>query len=353
MRAATFTGYGEPLEIRDVDAPDPEPSGVVVETEACGICRSDWHAWQGDPAWETLDFQEGHVFGHEPAGTVVSVGDAVDQFREGDRVAVPFNLGDGTCRLCRNGHSNVCDDRIPLGLVPEAPGAFAEQFHAPRADQNVIRLPDGVSSTEMAGLGCRFVTAFHALVHRADVSAGDWLAVHGCGGVGLSVVHVADALGANVVAVDLFDEKLDVAADLGAVETVNARVVDDVPATVKAITDGGADVSVDALGIAETCRNSIRSLAKLGQHVQIGLTTGAEGGEIALPTDLMVRREITFVGTIGMQPSRYDEIFNLIDSGKIEPAKVVSETVPLEGTSAKLEAMSEFDTVGIPVIDEF
>lgn len=321
MRAAVFTGYGEPLAIRDVDAPDPDPSGSVVEIEACGIRRSDWHAWQGDPAWAGLDFQDGHVFGHEHAGTVVSGGDAVERFREGDRVTVPFNHGDSSCQLCRNGHANVCDDRIPLGVVPEAPGAFAEQVHVPRADDNVVPLPDGVSPTEMARLGCRFVTAFHALVHRADVSAGDWLAVHGCGGVGLSVVHVADALGANVMAVDLFDEKLDVAAELGAVEIVNASDVDDVTTTVRDVTDGGADMSVDALGIAETCRNSIRSLTKLGQHVQIGLTTRAESGEIALPTDLMVHWEITFVGTIGMQPTQYDEIFNLIDTAKSIPRR--------------------------------
>jgi len=352
MRAAVFTGYGEPLAMREVDDPDPDPSGIVVETEACGVCRSDWHAWQGDPAWESLDFREGHVFGHEPAGTVAAVGDAVDEFREGDRVAVPFNLGDGTCQRCRTGHSNVCDDRISLGLMPGAPGAFAERFPVPRADLNVVDLPEGVSSTEIAGLGCRFVTAFHALVHRASVDAGDWLAVHGCGGVGLSAVHVADALGANVVAVDLFDEKLALATELGAVETVDASEVDDVPGTVRAITDGGADVSVDALGIAETCRNSILSLEKLGQHVQVGLTTAAEGGDIPLPTDLMVRREVTFVGAIGMQPARYDEIFSLIDTGTLEPAKLVSETVPLERTPETLEAMSDYETVGIPVIDE-
>lgn len=353
MRAAVFTGYGEPLAVREVDEPDPDPSGIVVETEACGICRSDWHAWQDDPVWASLDFSEGHVFGHEPAGTVVAVGDAVEDFREGDRVAVPFNLGDGTCHLCQTGHSNVCDDRISLGLMPGAPGAFAEQFHVPRADPNVVHLPDGVSATEIAGLGCRFVTAFHALVHRASVDAGDWVAVHGCGGVGLSAVHVADALGANVVAVDLFDEKLALATELGAVETVDADAVDDVPETVRAITDGGADVSVDALGIAETCRNSILSLAKLGQHVQVGLTTTAEGGEVQLPTDLMVRREVTFVGAFGMQPARYGEIFSLIDTGTLEPAKLVSETVPLERTPETLEAMSDYDTVGIPVIDEF
>ena len=353
MRAAVFTGHGDPIEIRDIDPPTASETGVVVETEVCGICRSDWHAWQGDPLWESRGFDEGHVFGHEPAGTVVEVGNEVEQVDEGDQVAVPFNLGDGTCPSCRNGHSNLCDNRIPLGLAPESRGAFAERFHVPWADFNVVHLPDGVSPIDMAGLGCRFMTSFHALVHRADVTAGDWVAVHGCGGVGLSAVHIADTLGANVVAVDLFDEKLDFAVELGAIETVNAEAVDDVPGAVQDITDGGADVSVDALGIAETCRNSVQSLRKLGQHVQVGLTSREEGGEVSLPTDLMVAQEIEFIGTIGMPRPRYAEIFRMIAGGKLDPASVISETVSLDEAPAKLEAMTTFDTVGIPVIDEF
>lgn len=353
VRAAVFTGHGEPLEIREIDEPEPDSTGVVVETDACGICRSDWHAWQGDPLWESRGFEDGHVFGHEPAGVVVEVGDEVDHVREGDHVAVPFSLGDGTCPSCRNGHSNICDNRIPLGLAPESRGAFAERFHVPWADFNVVPLPDSVSAVEMSGLGCRFMTSFHALVHQADVTAGDWLAVHGCGGIGLSAVHIADAIGANVIAVDLFDEKLDFATEVGAVETINAGAVADVPEEVAAITDGGADVSVDALGIAETCRNSVRSLRKRGQHVQIGLTSSEEGGEVSLPTDLIVAKELQFIGAIGLPRPRYDEIFRMIEHGKLDPAMMVSETVSLEQTSNKLDAMTDFETVGIPVIDEF
>ncbi|MEF8792017.1 MAG: zinc-binding dehydrogenase, partial [Haloarculaceae archaeon] len=251
------------------------------------------------------------------------------------------------------GHSNVCDNGLSLGFDPRAPGAFAEEVHVPSADHNAVHLPDGVSSVDMAGLGCRFMTAFHGLAHKADVAAGDWVAVHGCGGVGLSAVHVADALGANVVAVDLFDEKLDLARDLGATATVNAEDAESVPGEVRDVTDGGANVSVDALGIAETCRNSVESLRKLGQHVQIGLTTSEEGGEVPLPTDRMVLTEIEFIGSYGMQPARYDEIFRMIATDKIDPSKVVSETVPLEATSEKLAAMTDYETVGIPVIDEF
>ncbi|WP_136717475.1 zinc-dependent alcohol dehydrogenase family protein [Halorientalis salina] len=353
MRAAVLEEHGEPLSVEDVEAPEPEPDGVVVETEACGICRSDWHVWQGDWEWLGVKAKPGQILGHEPAGHVVAVGDEVESVREGDHVAVPFNLGDGACPECRTGHSNTCDNGIPLGFVEQAPGAFAEQVHVPSADHNAVELPDGVSSVDMAGLGCRFMTSFHGLAHRADVDAGDWVAVHGCGGVGLSAVHIADALGANVVAVDLTEEKLDQAAELGAVETVNADETERVPSEIKGITDGGAAVSVDALGIPETSRNSILSLGNRGQHLQIGLTTAEEEGSIEIPSDAMVMQEIEFLGSYGMPVSGYDEIFRMVATDKIDPSAVVSETVGLEDVSAKLAAMTDYGTEGIPVVDQF
>jgi alcohol dehydrogenase len=353
VRAATFTDYGEPLDVRDIDAPTPDPDGAVVEVEACGVCRSDWHAWQGDWGWRGLDPVPGHVLGHEPAGRVLAVGEGVASVSEGDHVTVPFTLGDGTCHLCRTGHSNICENRLALGLQPEAPGAFAEQVPVPHADHNLVALPDGVSSVEMAGLGCRFMTAFHALAHRADVGAGDWFVVHGCGGVGLSAVQIADAIGANVVGVDLMAEKLGFAADLGAVATVDASVVEDPAKEVRDITDGGADVSMDALGIEATCRNAIASLGKTGQHLQVGLTTEAAGGNLPLPTDEMVTSEINFYGALGMPPERYDEIFRMVATGTLDPAAVITDRIGLEDVSATLDAMTDFATVGIPVVEEF
>ena len=352
MKAAVLREYGEPLEIEDVPAPEPDPHGVVVETEACGICRSDWHAWRGHGEWADDRVPPGQILGHEPAGTVVAVGSAVDRVRVGDRIAVPFNLGRGDCEYCRNGHGNVCEDGLALGFETDAPGAFAERVHVPHADYNAVELPAGVSPTEMASLGCRFATAYHGLAHRADLAPGDWVAVHGCGGVGLSAVHVAAALGANVVAVDLADEKLAKAERLGADETISAAS-GDVSERIRALTGTGAHVSVDALGIAETCRNSVACLRKRGQHLQLGLTTDEERGEVALPTDAMTMREITFLGSRGMPPTRYGELLRMMERGTVSPAELVTKRVSLDAVPDRLAAMDDYGTVGIEVVTSF
>ncbi|WP_058994417.1 zinc-dependent alcohol dehydrogenase family protein [Haloarcula sp. CBA1127] len=353
MRAAVIEEHGEPLTIQDVPYPEPQPDQVVIETEACGVCRSDWHAWQGDWEWFGIQTGPGQILGHEPAGVVADVGADVEQFSEGDRVTVPFHLGDGSCQYCQRGHANICETSMPLGFLDAAPGAFAEAFPVREADFNCVTLPDAVDFTEMAGLGCRFMTAYHALTDRADLRPGDAVAIHGCGGVGLSAVHIADALGAEPIAVDVQDSKLDRALDLGAATTINAAEADNVPGEVHAVTDGGADVAIDALGIAETCRNAVGSLGKQGTHVQVGLTTDVEAGEISLPVDTMTLQEIDFHGSYGMPPIRYDELFRLIDAGTLDPAKIVGETLALEDVPATLSSMGEYETVGIPVIDEF
>ena len=355
MRAVVFEEVGKRMAVQEVDRPEPDPDGIVVETEACGICRSDWHAWRGDWDWVGVMPTPGLVFGHEPVGTISAVGEDVQNLSVGDRVCVPFNLSDGTCRYCKQGRANICERMVPLGFVSFQPGAFAEEFPVRKAEHNVVTLPDGVDPVEVAGLGCRFATAFHGLVHRVDVTPGDWVAIHGCGGVGLSAVHIADALGANVIAVDLAEEKLAKAEELGADATVDVTEVQDVPQAVKGHTpkSRGADVSVDALGIAETCRNSVNSLSKGGQNLQIGLTTSEEEGEVSLPVDTIVMEEREFIGSFGMPPHEYDEIFSMIEHDKLDPGKIVTETVSLEDVPDVIASMGDYETVGIPVCTDF
>ncbi len=353
MRALVLEDYGEPLAVEEVETPDPDPDGAVVQVKSCGICRSDWHAWKGHGEWADDQVPLGQILGHEPAGEVVAVGDLVEEFVPGDRVVVPFNLGDGTCQQCRNGHGNVCADGYALGFEESVPGAFAEQFHVPHADHNVVALPDSVSMHDAAALGCRYVTAFHALAHRADVAAGDWVAVHGCGGLGLAAIQIADALGGQVLAVDIRDEALEMAVEMGATATVNASDVADVPAAVKTETDGGAHISVDALGREETCRNSIDCLRSRGTHVQVGLTTDAEKGEVPLPIDSMTRWDVSFVGSRGMPPSRYDELLRMIGSGALDPGALVTNEVALDQVSDRLAAMTDYQTTGVEIVTEF
>ncbi|MEM6431599.1 MAG: alcohol dehydrogenase catalytic domain-containing protein, partial [Deinococcota bacterium] len=265
MKAAIYKAFRQPLSLQTLADPVPPERGVVIQVKATGLCRSDWHGWMGhDP-----DVSVPHVPGHEFAGVVVTTGDQVTRWQVGDRVTLPFVCGCGTCSECASGNHQVCDNQIQPGVT--CWGAFAEYVAVDYADVNLVRLPDNMAFTTAASLGCRFVTAFRAIVDQGKVSAGQWVAVHGCGGVGLSAIMIANALGANVVAVDIHEGALELATSLGAVATVNALTKDDVVQNVTDITEGGAHVSVDALGSAVTCFNSVANLRKRGKHIQVGL----------------------------------------------------------------------------------
>jgi len=348
MKAAVLEAFHEPLVVREVPDPEPASDGAVVRVEANGVCRSDWHAWVGD--WPE-SFRLPHVLGHELAGVVEAVGPGVRAFRTGDRVVVPFCTGDGVCQWCRAGHPHLCDDGVALGFG--AWGGFAEYVAVPHADVNLVRLPEAVDFVAGASMGCRYITAFHALANQAALGPGEWVAVFGAGGVGLSAVQIASALGANAVAVDVNARNLELARSLGAVAVIDAGRDNHPARAVRELTEGGAHVSVDALGAAVTCRNAVRSLRKRGRHVQVGLTTRAEGGEVALPIDLVVEKELVFVGSHGMPPTHYGRLLAMVESGKLAPAKLVTRTIALEAVSDVLAEMDRFQTVGITVVDRF
>ena len=247
--------------------PDPTPSdgGVVIRVKATGLCLSDWHGWMGHDPDITLP----HVPGHELAGVIEAIGKDVTQWNIGDRVTLPFVCGCGTCPQCASGNHQVCDRQFQPGFTHW--GSFAEYVAIDYADVNLVSLPDEINYITAASLGCRFVTAFRAIVDQGKVSAGQWVAVHGCGGVGLSAIMIANAMGANVVGIDIKDEKLDFARSIGAAATVNATKTENVVENILDITHGGAHVSIDALGSPVTCFNSVANLRKRGKHVQVGL----------------------------------------------------------------------------------
>ena len=340
MRAVVVRAFGEPPDVGTVPDPDPPVDGVVVAVRATGVCRSDWHGWMGhDPAISLP-----HVPGHELAGEVVARGPEVHGFEVGDRVTVPFCCGCGRCEPCRHGWTQICDVDFQPGFT--AWGSFAELVALPRADLNLVRLPDSLGFVEAASLGCRFMTAFAAL---SGVTAGDWVAVHGCGGLGLSAVMIARALGAAVVAVDIDDDTLALARSLGAAATINARAHDPV-AWVHEVTDGGAHVSLDALGSAATCRGSIGSLRKRGRHVQVGLMLEDER-EVAIPMDRVIAYELELRGVHGMAVGRYDALLRLVESGAVEPARLIGRTIGLDEAGPELAAMGSFAQRGVTVIE--
>ena len=346
MKAVLYEAFGGPLQVTSVADPGLEPHGVIVEVKASGVCRSDWHGWVGhDPS-----IRLPHVPGHELAGVVCAVGREVHQWNVGDRVTVPFVLGCGRCAECRTGNQQVCDDQFQPGFTYW--GSFAEYVSLPRADGNLVALPETMDFTTAASLGCRFATSFRAVVDQGKASAGHWVAVHGCGGVGLSAIMIACAIGANVVAIDVTDDKLCLARELGATAVVNAAKVTDVAAAVIEITGGGAHVSLDALGHPTTCFNSIANLRKRGRHVQVGLML-AEHSTPAVPMDKVIANELEVLGSHGMSAHRYDAMLAMIVSGKLAPEKLVAQTVNLEQAIEVLTGMERSDAPGIAVITDF
>ena len=315
MKAAIFESFQGPITIQQVADPTPSSSGVVLAVKACGICRSDWHGWMGNDA----DIKLPHVPGHELAGEVVTIGSQISNFKLGDRVTLPFVCGCGNCEPCLAGDQQVCDHQFQPGFT--AWGGFAEFVAIEYADANLIRLPDEIDFVTAASLGCRFATSFRAVVDQGKVVPEQWVAVHGCGGVGLSAIMIAAAFRARVVAIDISDEKLEFASSIGAETVINSSYGNPIDAILD-ITDGGAHISIDALGHPEILMNSISSLRKRGKHIQVGIME-SDGHRPAVPIDKIIARELEIIGSHGMQAHRYPEMLEMIRVGQLEPQKLI------------------------------
>jgi alcohol dehydrogenase len=346
MKAVLYEAFSVAPKLVTVADPTPEPHGVVVKVMATGVCRSDWHGWVGHDA----DIKLPHVPGHELAGLVETVGKDVINWKKGDRVTVPFVSGCGSCPQCHSGNHQVCDNQFQPGFTHW--GSFAEYVSIHYADINLVRLPETIDFATAASLGCRFVTSFRAIVDQGRVSAGQWVAVHGCGGVGLSAIMIANALGAQVVAIDIADKKLELAKSVGAAATVNAGKASNVVEAVMEITKGGVHVSVDALGHATTCFNSISNLRKRGKHIQVGLML-AEHSTPQIPMGKVIAHELEILGSHGMQAHRYPDMLAMIQSGKLSPEKLIGKTISLEQSIDALMNMDKFEAAGVTVVTKF
>jgi len=346
MRAVFYDEFAKLPTIEKLPDPTPEKHGVVLRVKATGLCRSDWHGWMGhDP-----DIKLPHVPGHEIAGVIEAVGKDVAKWKIGDRVTLPFVCGCGDCPQCMSGNHQVCDRQFQPGFTHW--GSFAEFVAINYADINLVTIPKKIDFVTAASLGCRFVTSFRAIVAQGKVSAGQWVAIHGCGGVGLSAIMIANALGASVVAIDITDEKLELARSVGAHATIDASKSADVVESVKSITRGGAHVSIDALGSPVTCFNSIANLRKRGKHVQVGLML-ADHSRPLVPMDKVIANELEILGSHGIQAHKYSSLFEMINSGKLHPQKLIGKTISLDQAALELSNMNSFAGTGVTVIDNF
>lgn len=342
MRAVVMDAVGAPLEVREVPDPVAPHGGVVVEVRATGLCRSDWHAWAGHD-----DVAVPHVPGHELAGVIVAVGDGVSRWCRGDRVTVPFVCGCGRCEWCRAGEAQVCPDQEQPGFTHW--GSFAERVALHAADTNLVGIPDSVSFEAAAALGCRFATAYRALTARAHVQEDEWVTVVGAGGVGLSAVMIARALGARVIAVDRHQGALDAASALGA-EHVVAAVGADVPGRIHELTHGGSDVAIDAVGSEQTSIDAVLSLRRRGRHVQVGLLPTSTGLS-ALPMARAIAWELDILGSHGMAAADYPGMLALIDAGTLRPHDLIERVIGLGEAAELLPRLDRAAPAGMTMID--
>jgi alcohol dehydrogenase len=343
MQAVAYHRFGGPIAIEVVNDPLPHADGAVIRVEATGLCRSDWHGWRGhDP--DIKEFP--HVPGHEFAGIVVAVGRDVPKSLEGQRVTMPFVASCGSCPECERGQQQICDRQFQPGFTGW--GSFAEYVAVRYAKGNLVPLPVGMTSVAAAAMGCRLGTAFRAVSAQGGARPGNWVAIHGCGGVGLSAVMVSRALGARVIAVDIRAEPLALAKRLGAETTLNAIDTPDVPAAIHELTGGGADVSLDALGSPTTLANSVLSLRKQGKHVQVGQLTDKDELPAAVIRRL-VAWELEIAGSHGIQAHAYPAMFDLIRTGKLDPTALVERTMPLEAAPLELASLDDYRGCGLTV----
>ncbi|MFJ2651509.1 alcohol dehydrogenase catalytic domain-containing protein [Streptomyces sp. NPDC087420] len=342
MRAVVFEEFGRLPVVRDVPDPVPPPSGAVVRVGATGLCRSDWHGWMGHDDGISLP----HVPGHELAGRIVALDAAAGNWKVGDRVTVPFVCACGRCAACAAGDQQICERQEQPGFTHW--GSFAEYVPVHEADVNLVALPEEMSYVTAASLGCRFATAYRAVVTRGRAGPGEWVAVHGCGGVGLSAVMIAAAAGARVVAVDVSPEALRLAGRFGAVACVDASGgAEATAAAVREVTGGGAQVSLDALGAEATCRASVECLRRRGRHVQVGLAP-ADGFGVSM--NRVIALELDLLGSHGMAAHAYPVMMAQVRSGRLRPDLLVSEVIGLDAAPAALAALGEGSGAGITVI---
>lgn len=318
MKAAVYNGVDRPLEVADVPIPTPASGEALVRVAACGMCHTDLHYLDhGVKPFKDPPL----ILGHEVAGTVERLGPDSEGHAEGERVLIPAVLSCGRCRYCRQGRENLCDNLVMLGNNID--GGYAEFVVVPARE--LVSVPAGMSLEHASVIADALSTPYHAVKHRGRVRPGDVVAVMGCGGVGLNVVQCAVAAGGRVIAIDLSDERLALARQLGAGETINPGTVERLDKHVKKLTGGGVDVAFEAIGNPATIRGAYGLLRKGGRLCVIGYTPE----DVTLSAARLMYYELEVVGSLGCGGGEYPEIIALVEAGRLTLEPIVSGCLPL------------------------
>lgn len=353
MKAAIYKSFNGTISVQDVPVPKQCDSGVLIQVMATGVCRSDWHGWKGhdgDVKKCGLPFCPGHEF----SGVVVSAGAGVKRFRAGDRVAIPFILSCGACHHCSSGQPTICARQEQPGFTQH--GSFAEYVAIPRADRNLSHLPENVSFVQAAALGCRFTTAYRAVIQQGRIQRGNTVAVFGCGGLGLSCIMMAASQGAkNIIAVDLSRSALEKAKELGATHTVLTNKAKD-SQTVAFETaqytpyQEGSDLTIDAAGFLATSEAAVYATRPGGRMVQVGLPFGSP----KIPMTLVAGREIEIIGSHGFDAKDLPDLLKMVaENSAMDPAVLVECCVSLEEGCEALMEMDRSSPLGMTMITKF
>lgn len=339
MKAAVFRAAHAPLSLEDLPMPEPAADEVLVRVAACGVCHTDLHYIEhGTATFKTPPV----VLGHEVSGTVAGLGAGVSRLAEGDRVLLPAVLSCGYCNFCRTGRENICENGTMLGN--HINGGYAEYLAVPARD--VFRLPDDVPLVEGSVIADAVTTPFHAVVRRGKVEPGDWVVVFGCGGVGLSLVQIAVAVGGRVIAVDVRDGKLDTARSFGAEAVYNAATTPRLDREVRALTGGaGADVAFEAVGTAATQTAALSVVRTGGRLVLVGYSPET----LPLNAGRVMFRELDILGSLGCRPVDYPRAIELVRQGRVHLKQMVTHRFPLERIGEALDVLRGGDAIRVVV----
>lgn len=336
MKAAVYYGSNQPLKIEEVPVPEIGADEVLVKVAACGICHTDLHYLDhGVPTFKKPPM----ILGHEPSGHIAGSGANVKNLKEGDRVLLPAVYACGTCSFCRTGRENICNTMIMFGNNVD--GAYAEYVKAPAKD--VFILPKEIPLEEGSIIADAVSTPYHAVKNRAEVKPGDTVVVYGCGGVGVNVVQVAAACGATVIAVDISEAKLEWARKMGASYTINPSKEENAGKTIRKLTDGGADIAIEAIGNPKTIEAAFGTLRKGGRLVVIGYTNEA----ITLPASKIMYFEMEVRGSLGCRPVDYPRLIEMVRIGKIRVKELVTHRFPLDEIEKAFDLLRSHDETAL------